>query len=87
MRLPINLMLEDLELPAVLLHLYRQILHQEIEEMSILDRVTHLAGKILNFLLVVYAALNSEMILLISLALLKILTLCRSNNLLCCVLC
>ena len=37
MRLPINLVLENLELTTVLLNLDRKIFHKEIEEMSMED--------------------------------------------------
>ena len=59
MRLPVDAMTINLESFAILLHLNRQILHQEIEEMAIFLIHIHRLHIVFNFLLIVHTTLDT----------------------------
>ena len=77
--LPFHAVGEYLEFSLVLLRLYGQIFHQEIEEMGILLVYVHRRDVVLDLLLVVHSALDAQVVFLVLLVLLEILA-CRGGD-------
>ena len=78
---PLQLMRENLEFPTVLFHFNGQELHEEGIPVGILDIVGHLGCIVLDFLLVVDAALDTQMEFLVLVVFLEVLTNSGSYNL------
>ena len=81
---PIDGVSIDWELATILLYFDWHKLGEEVEEVVVLDLITHLGlGVVFDFLLIVHSAFHAKMKLLVGVVLLKILPNGNFNNLAC----